>query len=96
MDMTAPTVLALRGLTKRFGPVLANDAVDLTLARGEVLALLGESLADGRELNLQPFGKLRINRAEEHANYRIVICKLRQQIGAPAEDAADPVADAAE
>lgn len=64
-----------------------------------MLALLGESLADGRELNLQPFGKLRINRAEEHANYRIVICKLRQQIGAPGTaggDDADPVADAAE
>ncbi|MFQ5691869.1 MAG: ABC transporter ATP-binding protein [Nitrospinota bacterium] len=33
----------MRGITKRFGPVLANDAVDLDVARGEVHALLGEN-----------------------------------------------------
>ena len=37
-----PAVL-LRGITKRFGDLLANDAVDLDLARGEVHALLGEN-----------------------------------------------------
>jgi len=35
--------LAARGITKRFGPVLANDAVDLTVTAGEVHALLGEN-----------------------------------------------------
>ncbi|HEX5586962.1 MAG TPA: ABC transporter ATP-binding protein [Acidimicrobiia bacterium] len=35
--------LAARGITKRFGAVLANDAVDLTVAPGEVHALLGEN-----------------------------------------------------
>ncbi|MGY6632533.1 MAG: ABC transporter ATP-binding protein [Alkalilacustris sp.] len=39
----APEVLALRGITKRFGAVLANDAVSLTLRQGEILALLGEN-----------------------------------------------------
>jgi len=36
-------VLEVRGLTKRFPGVLANDHIDLTLHRGQVLGLLGEN-----------------------------------------------------
>jgi general nucleoside transport system ATP-binding protein len=35
--------LALRGITKRFGPLVANDGVSLTVAPGQVHALLGEN-----------------------------------------------------
>jgi general nucleoside transport system ATP-binding protein len=37
------TVLELRGITKRFPGVLANDHIDLTLEKGEIHALLGEN-----------------------------------------------------
>jgi len=36
-------VLELRGITKRFPGVLANDQIDLTLKEGEIHALLGEN-----------------------------------------------------
>jgi ABC-type uncharacterized transport system ATPase subunit len=36
-------VLRLRGITKRFGALTANDAIDLELHRGKILALLGEN-----------------------------------------------------
>jgi simple sugar transport system ATP-binding protein len=36
-------ILELRGITKRFPGVLANDNIDLTLNKGEIHALLGEN-----------------------------------------------------
>src|SRR5207248_8661120 len=39
----ATPVLELRGITKRFPGVLANDRVDFDLQRGEIHALLGEN-----------------------------------------------------
>ena len=38
-----PPVLELRGITKAFPGVLANDHIDLTLEEGEIHALLGEN-----------------------------------------------------
>ncbi len=38
-----PPAVELRGITKRFGHLVANDRVDFSVARGEVHALLGEN-----------------------------------------------------
>jgi ABC-type uncharacterized transport system ATPase subunit len=42
-DHLPPPAIALRAITKRFGPVLANDAVDFAAHPAEVHALVGEN-----------------------------------------------------
>ncbi len=42
-DEGSPPLLSLRGITKRFPLVLANDCIDLDIWQGEIHALLGEN-----------------------------------------------------
>ena len=42
-EQSTPLALELKGVTKRFGALTANDSVDFDLRRGEVHALLGEN-----------------------------------------------------
>ncbi len=39
----APAELEARGIVKRYGPLVANDRIDLVVARGEVHAVMGEN-----------------------------------------------------
>ncbi len=41
--MSIAPAIELRGISKRFGSILANDKVDLNVNRGEILAILGEN-----------------------------------------------------
>ena len=41
--MEKPVAIELKGITKTFGSIIANKNVDLTVYRGEILAILGEN-----------------------------------------------------
>jgi DNA-binding protein HU-alpha len=61
--------------------VVEKSAVSKKYAKPVVeamLEVLGETFAEGREMNLQPLGKVKYNRIKEMDNARIVILKLRQ------------------
>ncbi len=55
-ETTAAPVLALSHISKRFGPIVANDDISIALGRGELLALLGENGAGKTTLMSILFG----------------------------------------
>lgn len=61
-----PAFLDARGLTKRFGNVLANDAIDFEVRRGEVHALLGENGAGKSTLMKLLYGIHRLDAGTIH------------------------------
>ncbi|WP_234172573.1 HU family DNA-binding protein [Ruegeria pomeroyi] len=88
-----------------------RELIDLVVARSDVkkkfakpaveamLAILGEAISQERDLNLQPLGKLKVNRSADKGNGQVIICKLRRSTQAEEEVEkldADPLAEPAE
>ena len=62
------TVVTQSGLKKKD----VKPVVDM------VLEVLGQALAENREMNLQPFGRLMVRKERSLTNGRMVIAKIRQ------------------
>ncbi len=77
--MDAPAALELRGITKRFPGVLANDRVDFDLQTGEVHALLGENGAGKSTLMNVVYGLYHPDEGE------ILVHGKKIELGSPKE-----------
>lgn len=91
---------ALEPLKKRdlINAVVARSGVKKRDAKPAVeaaLAILGETLAERRPLNLPPFGKAKVTRIKEIGEGRMIVTRLRQK-DHQKQPPKDPLAEAAE
>ncbi|GAA6187007.1 HU family DNA-binding protein [Litorivita sp. NS0012-18] len=82
---SGPTV-ALAALQKKelLEAVVARSGVKKKDAKPVVeamMAVMGEALGEGREWELQPLGKFKINRIKDSGNGRVIIGRLRRSAG---------------
>ncbi|MEQ9259974.1 MAG: HU family DNA-binding protein [Roseovarius sp.] len=73
-------VIERSGVRKKFAKPVVEAMIDI----------LGEAIAEGREINLQPFGKIKHQRMVDSSNARVMVTKIRQsKSAAPALDPGD-------
>jgi simple sugar transport system ATP-binding protein len=58
-EPTEPPRIRLRGISKRYGALVANDDIDLSVARGEIHAIVGENGAGKTTLMRVLYGMVR-------------------------------------
>jgi general nucleoside transport system ATP-binding protein len=69
---TSQPFIELRGLTKRFGSLLANENVSVSLQAGEILALLGENGAGKTTLTKMLYGMYQPDAGDIYINGQTV------------------------
>ncbi len=69
------------GIKKKYGKPAIEAA----------LAVLGEALAEGREIKLPPLGRGKVTRTQDKANGNVIVLRLRQSSGG--EDGTDDTTD---
>ncbi|TDL84104.1 DNA-binding protein [Palleronia sediminis] len=92
----APAAVAVAELKKKdlIDRVVAASGAKKKDAKPVVeatLAVLGQALSDGEQLNLQPFGKLRIQRRKDMPNGQALTLKLRRS--APSRNVTEALAE---
>lgn len=75
MDNTVDNVIEMRHIVKQFGNFRANDDINLTLKKGEILALLGENGAGKSTLMNILSGLLQPTSGDIYVNGKKVIIK---------------------
>ncbi|WP_245729490.1 HU family DNA-binding protein [Salinihabitans flavidus] len=60
------------------------------------LAILGAALAEGRDLNLRDFGKMKVTNTKEKSNGMVMTARVRQPLKKPVESGQEPLAEPAE
>lgn len=63
-DTDTPTLLALRGITKRYPAIVANDAIDIDVQAGSIHAVLGENGAGKSTLMKLVYGLIEADSGE--------------------------------
>ena len=80
MDNTVDNVIEMRHIVKQFGNFRANDDINLTLKKGEILALLGENGAGKSTLMNILSGLLQPTSGDIYVNGKKVIIKDPNQL----------------
>lgn len=78
-DAVEPQVLRKKELIER---VVARSGIKKKDAKPTIeamLAVLGEALSNGEELNLHPMGKMMVTRVIEKENATVMVTKVRRQ-----------------